>query len=160
MLFIVSVLGVASSSSIIYHLPGSICRLDSISIMSWETTQTAGVHPDAKQDNEVLRLEGLVVQTRLTHVETTRYLVIDFNAGSVSLYMKPPPKNDLIAQQKQNKSLPSKLLSSVTPSLMRSKSEDVACENLAHISRQQRHFPRGVWEPKFTASSAVDWKLR
>lgn len=128
--------------------------------MSWDDTQTAGVHPNAEQDNEVLRLEGLVVQTRLTHVETTRYLVVDFNAGSIALYRKPPPKHDLSTQQKQNKSLPSKLLSSVTPTLMRSKSEDVACENLAHISRQQRHLPGGVWEPKFTASSLVDWKLR
>ena len=51
--------------------------------MSDVPTQKNEVPPKAEQD-EVLRLEGLVVQTRLTHVETTRYLVIDFNAGSIS----------------------------------------------------------------------------
>lgn len=118
-------------------------------------------HSPKEEKNEVLRLEGLVVQTRLTHVETTRYLVIDFHAGSISVYRKPPLSDELSSLQTTSQSLPSKFLSSVTPSpLKRYKSENGAFENLAHISRQHRHFVSGVWEPKFTVSSSVDWKLR
>lgn len=134
--------------------------------MSYATTQTVEVPPKVEQDNEALRLEGLVVQTRLTHIETTRYLVIDFNAGSISLYRKPPPTDGKYALHHTGQSLPSKVLSSFTPSLVRSKSEngrtnsEFAFNNLAHISREKRHLARGVWEPKFTVPSSVDWKLR
>ena len=113
-----------------------------------------------------LRLEGLVIQKRLTHVEATRYLVMDMNAGSISFYKKPPPKDDDEMQQR-SKSVPTKMLESMTPkSLKRSSSDEggkkaqVTCENLAHISRTPRHFDEGVWEPKFSASSAIDWKIR
>ena len=119
--------------------------------------------------NDELRLEGLVVEKRLTRVEKTRYLVIDFNAGSISVYKKPPPKDEFSAMQKRSRSVPSKFLSGVTSSLARSSSDEgrgcgkahLTCENLAHISRQRRHFPGGgAWDPKFTVPASVDWKIR
>mmetsp|Transcript_26725 Transcript_26725/g.57465 ORF Transcript_26725/g.57465 Transcript_26725/m.57465 type:complete len:1125 (-) Transcript_26725:1193-4567(-) len=114
---------------------------------------------------ESLRLEGLIVEKRLAHVETTRYLVMDFKTGSISVYKKPPPKDEFSAQ-KRSRSTPSKILSSVANSLTRSSSDEggrkpqVTCENLAHISQKQRHFAGGDWDPKFTVSASVDWKLR
>lgn len=131
--------------------------------------------PTPRGSND-LRLEGLVVEKRLTRVEATRYLVIDFNAGSISVYKKPPPKDEFSAMQKRSKSSPaSKLISSVANSLTltRSTSDEggssmtkstrghtVTCENLAHMSRKQRHFSGGAWDPKFTVPSSVDWKIR
>lgn len=117
---------------------------------------------------EVLRLEGLVVEKRsLAGIEATRYLVIDFITGSISVYKKPPPKDEFSAMDKRSRSVPSKFLASVTPSsLSRSNSDEggkkasVTCENLAHISRNPRHFASGAWDPKFTVSAAVDWKIR
>lgn len=122
--------------------------------------------PAAGRNGSVLRLEGLVIQKRFTRVETTRYLVMDFNSGSISVYKRPPPKDEFHAMQnKRAKSVPSKFVSSVASTLTRSSSDDggctgnVTCENLAHISKQQRHFS-GAWDPKFTVPSTVDWKIR
>lgn len=117
---------------------------------------------------QALRLEGLVVQKRLTRVETTRYLVIDFQAGSISMYKKPPPK-DNFQPTSRSLSAPQKIMSSVTSSLSRSSSAScdgrggkgpLTCENLAHMSRQARYLPSGDWDPKFTVPANVDWKLR
>lgn len=117
---------------------------------------------------QALRLEGLVVQKRLTRVETTRYLVIDFQAGSISMYKKPPPK-DNFQPTSRSLSAPQKIMSSVTSSLSRSSSAScdgrggkgpLTCENLAHMSRQARYLPSGEWDPKFTVPANVDWKLR
>jgi len=113
----------------------------------------------------VLRLEGLVAEKRITRVETTRYLVIDFHSDSISVYGKPPPKDEFSAKCK-SKSVPKKLMSNVTASLKRSKSDErggiknqLTCENLAHISREAR-LPCSSWDPKFTVSASVDWKIR
>jgi len=115
---------------------------------------------------EVLRLEGLVVQKRMTRVETTRYLVIDFHNDSVSVYRKPPPEHQLPAKV-MSKSVPNQLMSSVTASLKRSKSDErgggksqLTSENLAHISRKAKQFSGVLWKPKFTVSASVDWKIR
>jgi hypothetical protein len=122
--------------------------------------------PARLRSNEALRLEGLVVEKRLGRVERTRYLVIDFNDGSISVYKSPPPSSDVTATQQriQSRSLPSKLISSATSnfsmSLSTSNQGVRKAENLAHLSRQVRDFERGTWDPKFTVSSSMGWKIR
>ena len=108
-------------------------------------------HPSSN----TLRLEGIVVQKRLTHVETTRYLVLDFLTGSISVYKKPPPKDDFAATQSQSvrASTSSKLMSSLKRSVSDSDTpnkSNVTCEHLAHLVRKPRIVVDDSWEPKFT----------
>ena len=139
------------------------------------TSQQRRMMPGQKSD---LRLEGLVVQKRLGRAEATRYLEMDMNKGSIAVYKKPPPKEG--ADNQRSKSVPSKLMASITPkSLTRANSDEsgkgntsTMFENLAHISREKRYAADSsknkrksipgatVWEPKFMASSSVDWKIR
>ena len=118
--------------------------------------------PPRLRSNDALRLEGLVVQKRLGRVEKTCYLVIDFMAGSISVYKSPPPSSD--QPRSPSRSLPSKLLSSATPNFSRSKSDSGEgvrkVSNLTHLSRQLRDFERGLWDPKFTVPSSMGWKIR
>ena len=121
---------------------------------------------------EPLRLEGLVVQKRMANVERTRYLVIDFKAGSISLYKRPPPKSEFSARSsltKQSGAIGSavKLAAKKKSFLGKNSSEkndslksEVAFENLAHISRKNNYFGGGTWDPKWTIPSSVDWKFR
>jgi hypothetical protein len=114
--------------------------------------------PSQPQSNEPIRLEGLVVQNR-----RSRYLVIDFNAGSISVYKSPPPGSGVPATQGRSRSLPSRLVSSAKPnfSRSRSKSEGVnEADNLAHLSRELRDNESGIWEPTFTVPSSIGWKIR
>ncbi|KAL7551869.1 hypothetical protein ACHAWF_015087 [Thalassiosira exigua] len=115
--------------------------------------------------DEALRLEGVVVQKRMSKLETTRYLVIDFNSGAISMYRKPPPKDG--SAMAKRRSAPMNLISTLTSSLPLSRSssdgagcKDLTCENLAHMSRNSRQFARGEWDPKFHIPPSVKWQLR
>ena len=98
------------------------------------------------------RLEGLAVQKRLGHVEMTRYLVLDFNAGSLAVHRTPPPA-DLTASGTRRRRNPLRLRAHC-------RAADLTAANLAHVSRQPRNLAFGVWDPKFTAPANVDWKIR
>ena len=110
-----------------------------------------------------LRLEGIVIQKRLTRAEATRYLVMDMNAGSIAVYKNPPPKDDGFGGMDQrSKSMPAKILNSVSPrSLKRSTSDEGGkkshsmYENLAHLSREPRYFSEN--NKKLKAVSGVTW---
>jgi len=111
-----------------------------------------------------LRLEGIVIQKRLTRAEATRYLVMDMNAGSIAVYKNPPPKDDgLSGMDQRSKSMPAKILNSVSPrSFKRSTSDEGGkksqsmYENLAHLSREPRYFSDPS-NKKFKAVSGVTW---
>ena len=111
-----------------------------------------------------LRLEGIVIQKRLTRAEATRYLVMDMNAGSIAVYKKPPPKDDGFGGMDQrSKSMPAKILNSVSPrSFKRSTSDEGGkksqsmYENLAHLSREPRYFSDPN-NKKLKAVSGVTW---
>ena len=111
-----------------------------------------------------LRLEGIVIQKRLTRAEATRYLVMDMNAGSIAVYKNPPPKDDGFGGMDQrSKSMPAKILNSVSPrSFKRSTSDEGGkksqsmYENLAHLSREPRYFSDPN-NKKLKAVSGVTW---
>lgn len=139
------------------------------------------VLPEAPR--EPLRVEGLVVSKRLTSAEATRYLVIDFNTGALSVYKKPPPKyepqskvlkrtlvSSRVLSRASNQNI-SKAVSSRSKDLVKSSSfgssdeDDPENENssgkaddMTHVCREERKFARGViWRPEFTE---LDWKIR
>jgi hypothetical protein len=116
--------------------------------------------PPRLRSNEALRLEGLILQKRLGLVERTCYLVIDFRAGSISVYKSPPPSSD--QQHSSSRSLPSKILSSANFSRSKSDSDEGVrkVSNLTHLSRQLRDFESGLWDPTFTVPSSIGWKIR
>jgi hypothetical protein len=118
--------------------------------------------PPRLRSNEALRLEGLVVHKRLGLVERTRYLVIDFRVGSISIFKSPPPSSD--QQRSSSRSLPSKILSSGSSNFSRSKSDSDEgvrkVSNLTHLSRQLRDFESGLWDPTVTVPSSMGWKIR
>jgi hypothetical protein len=119
--------------------------------------------PSRPQSKEPIRLEGLVVQKHLGRVERSRYLVIDFNAGSISVYKSPPPSSDVSATRERSLSLPSRLISSARPNFSRSRSTSEGvkeADHLAHLSHESRDCERGIWEPKFTVPSSIGWKIR
>ena len=100
-----------------------------------------------------LRLEGLAVQTRLARPETPRYLVLDLRNASLAVYRAPPPNPET---PRHRRAVPSKLAAR----LPWGRSADLTAENLAHVTREPRDFPRGTWEPKFTVPADVAWKIR
>lgn len=92
--------------------------------------------------------------------------MLDFLTGSISVYKKPPPKNDLAAAQSQSvrASSSSKVMSSLKRSVSdsdASSKSNVTCEHLAHVVRKPRiSLDDSSWEPKFTVPGTVNWQLR
>jgi hypothetical protein len=109
------------------------------------------------------RLEGLVVQKRGA-IEKPRYLVMDFNNGSISLYKKPPPKIDSMSSSAGSQSVTAKLARSLQWSISDSQAIDagerlISCKHLAHLTSGRRDRTAN-WSPKFTVPFSVDWKIR
>ena len=115
-----------------------------------------GFHIPTMKDPPV-RLEGAVIQNR-SGPDTSRYLVMDFEASSFSVYRKPPPKDE--SEARSRRSLQSKIKDSVSDRLSTAGLAELSSDSLAHISRLERKFNEGVWDPKFTLPESIPWKIR
>lgn len=146
--------------------------LSGLAIMTAPSNNTSGIGKRRSMLRQAARLEGLVVQKRFAGVEQPRYLVIDFLKGSIAVYKRPPPKDDVSLAPKRERSVPSKLMSSMTR-FMNSRSlsldsvvtsdggkSQVAFEHLAHMEKQPIYKSDGTWDPIFTVPPGVQWKIR